>query len=66
MTHPLMPRLRQARVIPVVRTATAALAARAIEWLRGAGITVFEITMTVPGAISVIEAMFDRLNANRK
>ncbi len=49
-----MPRLRQARVIPVVRTATAALAARAIEWLRGAGITVFEITMTVPDATALI------------
>lgn len=52
--HPLIPRLRQARVIPVVRTSSAALAARAVEWLRDAGLTVFEITMTVPDAPALI------------
>jgi 2-dehydro-3-deoxyphosphogluconate aldolase/(4S)-4-hydroxy-2-oxoglutarate aldolase len=52
--HPLIPRLRQALVIPVVRTASAALAARAVEWLRGAGLSVFEITMTVPDAPALI------------
>lgn len=52
--HPVLTPLRAARIIPVVRTSTAALAARAVEWLRGAGITVFEITMTVPDAVSVI------------
>ncbi len=54
MTHPLIPRLRTARVIPVVRTGSAALAARAVDWLRGAGLTVFEITMTVPDAPALI------------
>lgn len=54
MPHPLIPRLRQALVIPVVRTASAALAARAVEWLRGAGLSVFEITMTVPDAPALI------------
>lgn len=54
MSHPLIPRLRQARVIPVVRTTSAALAARAVEWLRDAGLTVFEITMTVPDAPALI------------
>lgn len=52
--HPLIPRLRQARVIPVVRTSSAALAARAVEWLRASGLTVFEITMTVPDAPALI------------
>ncbi len=52
--HPLIPRLRQARVIPVVRTSTAAHAATAVAWLRDAGIRVFEITMTVPDAPALI------------
>ncbi|MGG5808194.1 bifunctional 4-hydroxy-2-oxoglutarate aldolase/2-dehydro-3-deoxy-phosphogluconate aldolase [Falsiroseomonas sp. CW058] len=59
MTHPLIPRLRAARVIPVVRTTRADLAARAVEWLRGAGITVFEITMTVPDAPALIRGLAD-------
>jgi len=50
----LLPRLRAARVIPVVRTSSAHLAARAVEWLRGAGLNVFEITMTVPDAPALI------------
>jgi 2-dehydro-3-deoxyphosphogluconate aldolase/(4S)-4-hydroxy-2-oxoglutarate aldolase len=54
VTHPLLPDLRRARIIPVVRTGSAALAARAVEWLRGAGLTVFEITMTVPDATALI------------
>ncbi len=48
--HPLIPRLSAARVVPVVRTTKPELARRAVEWLRGAGLTVFEITMTVPDA----------------
>jgi 2-dehydro-3-deoxyphosphogluconate aldolase/(4S)-4-hydroxy-2-oxoglutarate aldolase len=54
VTHPLIPRLRQARVIPVVRTRSAALAERAVTWLRDAGLSVFEITMTVPDAPALI------------
>jgi 2-dehydro-3-deoxyphosphogluconate aldolase/(4S)-4-hydroxy-2-oxoglutarate aldolase len=57
MTHPLLPMLRAARVIPVVRTTDAVLAARAVEWLRGAGLTIFEITMTVPDATGLIRAL---------
>jgi 2-dehydro-3-deoxyphosphogluconate aldolase/(4S)-4-hydroxy-2-oxoglutarate aldolase len=52
--HPLLELFRAARVIPVVRTSTAALASRSVEWLRGAGITIFEITMTVPDAPALI------------
>lgn len=54
MTHKLIPRLRQARIIPVIRTSSTALAARAVEWLRGAGLSIFEITMTVPDAPALI------------
>lgn len=54
MTHPLIPTLRRARLVPVIRTGTAAHAATAVAWLREAGITVFEITMTVPDAPALI------------
>ena len=57
MTHPLLPLLRQARVIPVIRTTRAELAARAVEWLHGVGLTVFEITMTVPDAPTLIREL---------
>jgi 2-dehydro-3-deoxyphosphogluconate aldolase/(4S)-4-hydroxy-2-oxoglutarate aldolase len=47
-------RLRAARVVPVVRLSTAARAATAVSWLRDAGLTVFEITMTIPDAPALI------------
>jgi 2-dehydro-3-deoxyphosphogluconate aldolase/(4S)-4-hydroxy-2-oxoglutarate aldolase len=50
----LIQRLRAARVVPVVRTQSAAHAETAVEWLRGAGIRIFEITMTIPGAVALI------------
>jgi 2-dehydro-3-deoxyphosphogluconate aldolase/(4S)-4-hydroxy-2-oxoglutarate aldolase len=52
--HPLIDTFRAARIVPVIRTSTAAHAATAVAWLRDAGITIFEITMTIPDAISVI------------
>jgi 2-dehydro-3-deoxyphosphogluconate aldolase/(4S)-4-hydroxy-2-oxoglutarate aldolase len=55
--HALIPRLSAARVVPVVRTTRPELAARAVEWLRGVGITVFEITMTVPDAPGLIRQL---------
>lgn len=55
--HPLISRLSAARVVPVVRTTKADLAERAVDWLRGAGITVFEITMTVPDAPGLIRRL---------
>ena len=55
MTEPsLLVRLRAARVVPVVRTHTAAHAATAVAWLRDAGIRIFEITMTIPDAPALI------------
>lgn len=53
----LLAALRRARVVPVVRTAEAAQAATAVAWLREAGITVFEITMTVPDAPGLIRRL---------
>jgi 2-dehydro-3-deoxyphosphogluconate aldolase/(4S)-4-hydroxy-2-oxoglutarate aldolase len=53
----LIQRLRAARVVPVIRTSSAAHAERAVEWLRGAGIGIFEITMTIPGAVPLIRQL---------
>ena len=50
----LIQRLRTARVVPVVRTSSAAHAATAVAWLRDAGIRIFEITMTIPGGVALI------------
>ena len=52
--HPLIETFRAARIVPVIRTSTAARAATAVEWLKGTGITIFEITLTIPDALSVI------------
>ncbi len=57
MTHSLIAKFRRARVVPVVRTSTAALAATAVEWLREAGFRIFEITMTVPEAPALIRGL---------
>ena len=50
----ILSRLRAARVVPVVRTSSAALAATGVAWLRDAGIKTFEITMTIPDAPALI------------
>ena len=50
----VLEKLRQFRVIPVVRTSTPELASTAIEWLNEAGLRTFEITMTIPGAVDLI------------
>jgi 2-dehydro-3-deoxyphosphogluconate aldolase/(4S)-4-hydroxy-2-oxoglutarate aldolase len=50
----LIDRLRGARVVPVIRTNSAAHAERAVDWLRASGIRIFEITMTIPNAVALI------------
>lgn len=50
----LIQTLRLARVVPVVRTSSAAHAATAVSWLRASGIRIFEITLTIPGAVGLI------------
>ena len=53
----MLARLRAARVVPVVRTASAAHAATVVQWLRDAGLTIFEITMTNPDAPALIREL---------
>ena len=52
--------IKDTGVIPVVRATTADEAMRAIDASREGGISVLEITMTVPGAIKVIEQVSKR------
>lgn len=47
-------------VIPVVRASSADEAMRAIDAIKEGGISVLEITMTVPGAVGVIEEVVKR------
>src|SRR6186997_2452627 len=44
-------------IIPVVRATSADEAMRAIDAIREGGVSVLEITMTVPGAVGVIEQL---------
>ncbi len=53
----MLARLRAARVVPVVRMKSSANAERAVGWMRDEGLTVFEITMTVPGAVDLIATL---------
>lgn len=48
-------------ILPVVRAISAEQALRAAEAIYRGGITTLEITMTVPGAIHVMEKVADRL-----
>ena len=52
--------IRETGVIPVVRATSADEAMRAIDAIREGGISVLEITMTVPGAIKLIEEVAGR------
>lgn len=57
-------KIRDIGVIPVVRATTADEAMRAIDAIREGGISVLEITMTVPGAVKVIEEVAKRYGAD--
>jgi 2-dehydro-3-deoxyphosphogluconate aldolase/(4S)-4-hydroxy-2-oxoglutarate aldolase len=47
----------EARAIPVIRTGTARAAETVVGWLKEAGLTIFEITMTVPDASALIRSL---------
>lgn len=49
-------------LIPVVRAESSDIAMRAIDAIREGGISILEITMTVPGAIRVIEEVARRFS----
>lgn len=53
-------RIRELGLVPVVRAESADLAAQAIEAIRAGGVDVLEVTMTVPGAVRLIEDLAAR------
>jgi 2-dehydro-3-deoxyphosphogluconate aldolase/(4S)-4-hydroxy-2-oxoglutarate aldolase len=53
-------RIRELGLVPVVRAESAELAAQAIEAIRAGGVDVLEVTMTVPGAVGLIEELARR------
>jgi 2-dehydro-3-deoxyphosphogluconate aldolase/(4S)-4-hydroxy-2-oxoglutarate aldolase len=56
-------RIEEIGIVPVVRAASAELALRAAEAVLAGGISIFEITMTVPDAPAVIRALAARLGS---
>ena len=52
--------IRETGLIPVVRANSADEAMRAIDAIREGGISILEITMTVPGAVKLIEQVANR------
>ena len=60
MKEKVIQTIRDVGVIPVVRAQSAAEAMKAIDAIREGGISILEITMTVPGAVGVIEEVSQR------
>ena len=56
--------IREIGIIPVVRATTTEEAMRVIDAIREGGISVLEITMTVPNAFSVIEQVTTRFGSD--
>jgi 2-dehydro-3-deoxyphosphogluconate aldolase/(4S)-4-hydroxy-2-oxoglutarate aldolase len=56
----IIKQIKDTGVIPVVRATSADEAMQAIDAIREGGISVFEITMTVPGAVALIERVLKR------
>jgi 2-dehydro-3-deoxyphosphogluconate aldolase / (4S)-4-hydroxy-2-oxoglutarate aldolase len=50
-------KIREGGIIPVIRADSSDVAIRAVTAIQSGGISVIEITMTVPGAIGVIAAL---------
>src|SRR5215469_7661340 len=64
MTHEqIKQKIIEIGIVPVIRAASPQQAIMAAEAVAAAGITVAEITMTVPGAFGVIEALNRRFGA---
>jgi 2-dehydro-3-deoxyphosphogluconate aldolase/(4S)-4-hydroxy-2-oxoglutarate aldolase len=57
-------RILETGIIPVVRAESAEMAMRAIDAIKEGGVSVLEITMTVPGAIRVIEEVARRFDGS--
>jgi 2-dehydro-3-deoxyphosphogluconate aldolase/(4S)-4-hydroxy-2-oxoglutarate aldolase len=56
----VMGRIREVGIVPVVRAQSADEAMQVVEAIREGGVPLLEITMTVPGALAVIEKVVAR------
>lgn len=56
----VMQRLRDTGIIPVVRAESAEQAMRAVDAVKTGGVNIVEVTMTVPGAVRLIEQLANR------
>jgi 2-dehydro-3-deoxyphosphogluconate aldolase / (4S)-4-hydroxy-2-oxoglutarate aldolase len=56
-----MARIREIGIVPVVRAASADEAFAAVEAIRAGGISILEITLTVPGAVEIIRQLIQRI-----
>jgi 2-dehydro-3-deoxyphosphogluconate aldolase / (4S)-4-hydroxy-2-oxoglutarate aldolase len=59
----VLSRIAEVGVVPVVRASSAEEAMQVVEAIKEGGVTVLEITMTVPRAVRVIEQLADRYGA---
>jgi 2-dehydro-3-deoxyphosphogluconate aldolase/(4S)-4-hydroxy-2-oxoglutarate aldolase len=59
----VLKRIRDTGLIPVVRAESSGMAMRAVAALKGGGLDVLEVTMTVPGALEVIRALAEEYGA---
>jgi 2-dehydro-3-deoxyphosphogluconate aldolase/(4S)-4-hydroxy-2-oxoglutarate aldolase len=60
----IIDRIGEVGVIPVIRASTVGEATRAVEAISAGGIPIFEITMTVPNAVSVIREVAQQHGAS--
>ncbi len=58
--HEVLAQIREVGLVPVIRAESPEVAGQAIEAIRAGGVPILEITMTVPGAIRLIEEMARR------
>ena len=60
----IIKQIEEIGIVPVVRAASADEAMQAIDAIKEGGINVLEITMTVPGAVKVIEEVVERFGSD--
>ena len=60
----IVKQLEELGLVPVVRASSADEAMQVIEAIKAGGVNVLEITMTVPGAIKVIEKVTDKYGSD--
>jgi len=53
----ILARIREVGLVPVVRAESAEQAGQAVEAIKAGGIDVLEVTMTVPGAVKLIDSL---------